>query len=301
MVLLFNLEFSLTTRNRSNTFLNLRKSKSSTKNLDSNLIQLRLSKLTTLFKENNHSNTQVVPWEPDSLVYSCLLCNSTFTLFTRKHHCRLCGKVHCNNCINEYPISDGTKKAVIKTCTTCFNLISFNNHDNAREKYIADVYGLSIKLKSNIITNIDSYHLRLCTLKQKKINIDDPDYIYCLNLRNEIINSINSLSKCTFSFDDGPKKQISIFYTNFNNSINGVCRSFYASLQLMPNRNLGLEISNNLDQEISVLEDQITFLRSSIDDAKMKRRFEDVDILKINLKELKDEFNRKIQERQAIE
>ena len=28
----------------------------------------------------------------------CLLCHQLFTLFNRKHHCRLCGILICANC-----------------------------------------------------------------------------------------------------------------------------------------------------------------------------------------------------------
>lgn len=34
-------------------------------------------------------------WQSDSLATSCPICTAPFSLTTRKHHCRLCGRVVC--------------------------------------------------------------------------------------------------------------------------------------------------------------------------------------------------------------
>ncbi|WP_458439374.1 FYVE zinc finger domain-containing protein, partial [Klebsiella pneumoniae] len=33
---------------------------------------------------------------PDQSCRVCYECDSQFTLFNRKHHCRLCGRIFCN-------------------------------------------------------------------------------------------------------------------------------------------------------------------------------------------------------------
>lgn len=38
------------------------------------------------------------PWQPDSEVDSCPICETTFTFWYRKHHCRSCGQVICADC-----------------------------------------------------------------------------------------------------------------------------------------------------------------------------------------------------------
>ena len=38
------------------------------------------------------------PWEYDIHQHACSACGSEFHLLNRKHHCRLCGKIFCNNC-----------------------------------------------------------------------------------------------------------------------------------------------------------------------------------------------------------
>ncbi|KAL9304222.1 hypothetical protein ACSQ67_021485 [Phaseolus vulgaris] len=37
-------------------------------------------------------------WMPDQSCRVCYECDSQFTLFNRKHHCRLCGRIFCNKC-----------------------------------------------------------------------------------------------------------------------------------------------------------------------------------------------------------
>ncbi|KAI5787644.1 FYVE zinc finger-domain-containing protein [Peziza echinospora] len=42
--------------------------------------------------------TYVPSWQPDNLVQNCPICENTFTLFYRRHHCRKCGRVVCAPC-----------------------------------------------------------------------------------------------------------------------------------------------------------------------------------------------------------
>lgn len=37
-------------------------------------------------------------WVEDSQVDHCFQCQDKFTFFTRRHHCRLCGQIFCNDC-----------------------------------------------------------------------------------------------------------------------------------------------------------------------------------------------------------
>ncbi|PSK35241.1 hypothetical protein C7M61_004699 [Candidozyma pseudohaemuli] len=40
-------------------------------------------------------------WQPDSAVTACVVCDTTFTIFNRRHHCRKCGRVVCNLCSSQ--------------------------------------------------------------------------------------------------------------------------------------------------------------------------------------------------------
>ncbi|KIX08060.1 uncharacterized protein Z518_02715 [Rhinocladiella mackenziei CBS 650.93] len=48
---------------------------------------------------SNGSRRYVVPrWQPDSEVSECPICKRPFTWMFRRHHCRKCGRVVCNDC-----------------------------------------------------------------------------------------------------------------------------------------------------------------------------------------------------------
>ena len=62
-------------------------------------------------------------WVPDSRATNCYNCKTIFGLLTRKHHCRICGRIFCYACSNNsaVPVSyldkwDGTK---VKMCDEC--------------------------------------------------------------------------------------------------------------------------------------------------------------------------------------
>ena len=43
--------------------------------------------------------TSVAQWQPDSEAQECPICHKEFRIWFRRHHCRLCGRVVCGNCI----------------------------------------------------------------------------------------------------------------------------------------------------------------------------------------------------------
>ena len=44
-------------------------------------------------------NTENI-WIDDNSVSKCHNCRDSFSLFNRRHHCRLCGKIYCYTCSN---------------------------------------------------------------------------------------------------------------------------------------------------------------------------------------------------------
>jgi len=70
-------------------------------------------------KKPNKGNGKL-RWMPDSEAIFCPLCSVTFTVFTRKHHCRKCGKVFCDQC-SDHKINvpeHGFRKPV-RVCSKC--------------------------------------------------------------------------------------------------------------------------------------------------------------------------------------
>lgn len=55
-----------------------------------------------------------VTWIPDERVTNCFECKTTFTFFRRKHHCRSCGRIFCNDCSSHRLVDR------LRVCSACF-------------------------------------------------------------------------------------------------------------------------------------------------------------------------------------
>ena len=64
------------------------------------------------------------PWVLDSSTDDCMLCHSPFSIFKRKHHCRVCGKIFCDSCSDfriELPTSlYGSQDGLQRVCFLCY-------------------------------------------------------------------------------------------------------------------------------------------------------------------------------------
>ncbi|KAK9389853.1 FYVE zinc finger-domain-containing protein [Lipomyces mesembrius] len=74
----------------------------------------------------------IPPWQADSDVSGCPICQQPFTFFYRRHHCRICGRVVCGQCSSSYiPYPPGTyvlspyqrysdpSGTLLRTCDDC--------------------------------------------------------------------------------------------------------------------------------------------------------------------------------------
>ena len=62
-------------------------------------------------------------WVPDHEAKECMICSRKFTLITRRHHCRRCGKVVCGICApkdNTRPIPEWKITEPVRHCKRCF-------------------------------------------------------------------------------------------------------------------------------------------------------------------------------------
>ncbi|PKA64022.1 1-phosphatidylinositol-3-phosphate 5-kinase FAB1B [Apostasia shenzhenica] len=66
-------------------------------------------------------------WMPDNSCRVCYDCDTQFTLFVRKHHCRLCGRVFCGKCTaNSIPVPSAdpmnghSEGDWVRVCNFCF-------------------------------------------------------------------------------------------------------------------------------------------------------------------------------------
>lgn len=76
-------------------------------------------------------------WIPDDEVKRCSRCSTEFSVITRKHHCRKCGKIFCGNCSGKEKIvrlpatksgnpepKEGTSP--VRVCDVCFAMQDFH-------------------------------------------------------------------------------------------------------------------------------------------------------------------------------
>lgn len=60
-------------------------------------------------------------WMPDNSCRMCYECDSRFTVFNCRHHCRSCGRVFCSKCMQ---VTDGSDESdQLKFCKFCFRAI----------------------------------------------------------------------------------------------------------------------------------------------------------------------------------
>ncbi|KAK1416942.1 hypothetical protein QVD17_26061 [Tagetes erecta] len=66
-------------------------------------------------------------WMPDQSCRVCYECDSQFTLFNRRHHCRLCGRVFCAKCTHNWIPTRPSNNTIIdeesekiRSCNYCF-------------------------------------------------------------------------------------------------------------------------------------------------------------------------------------
>ncbi|EGZ18286.1 hypothetical protein PHYSODRAFT_501202, partial [Phytophthora sojae] len=48
--------------------------------------------------DSSQTATTRSPWVNDEERFNCFICSKDFTVFRRKHHCRVCFEIICHNC-----------------------------------------------------------------------------------------------------------------------------------------------------------------------------------------------------------
>ncbi|KAF9127237.1 carboxypeptidase Y-deficient [Mortierella sp. 14UC] len=143
----------------------------------------------------------IVKWEDDSTVPACYICLSVFNRYgNRKHHCRLCGRVICDNCSMKTPLylsmssyPDGSESVgQTRACKEC-NHTAFKRREHAadqkRPNAVAKYYGSLMRLKARIDLALPRFQDMLATLGQKSdMNQAHPDYQLAARTRKELLD-----------------------------------------------------------------------------------------------------------------
>lgn len=67
-------------------------------------------------------------WVPDRDALSCMRCDTKFSVIKRRHHCRACGKVLCNNCCNMRAKLAYLDFQEDRVCSICYNLLTTDDY-----------------------------------------------------------------------------------------------------------------------------------------------------------------------------
>ena len=98
------------------------------------------------------SNFAPPPWVSDDQRPGCALCRRSFSLFARRHHCRLCGDVYCTAC-SDYtaivPFFHNNHRPV-RVCGVCHSHCILNTPDRR-------LYQLSATTQKHIQLAIEAF------------------------------------------------------------------------------------------------------------------------------------------------
>ncbi|KAF9963748.1 carboxypeptidase Y-deficient [Modicella reniformis] len=153
----------------------------------------------------------IVNWEDDSSVPSCYICGSLFNRYGNwKHHCRLCGRVICDNCSKKTPLYrnmstyPGGTDAVgdTRACKVCVHAV-FKRREHAAERQrpnaVSKYYGSLMRLKARIDVALPQFQEMIASMGQKDdMNQAHPDYKLAAKTRKELLDDFalfDSISK----------------------------------------------------------------------------------------------------------
>lgn len=76
-------------------------------------------------------------WDADG--NRCVLCDKKFSLLTRRHHCRRCGRLVCHDC-SKWRLPSLTKKTTVyeRACRLCFQEYKDNGEETNQKHKVAD-------------------------------------------------------------------------------------------------------------------------------------------------------------------
>jgi hypothetical protein len=109
-------------------------------------------------------------WIPDERCTTCNLCKCVFSIITRRHHCRSCGKIFCYNCCFQYQSLPSymphthrrfISASKVKVCNTCYTDIMYIKHS---KKYILIMSLLPLDIQTLVSCRV------IC--KRWKISVD---------------------------------------------------------------------------------------------------------------------------------
>ncbi|KAF9956643.1 carboxypeptidase Y-deficient [Mortierella alpina] len=264
-----------------------------------------LRSVTSKGQQLKAAEQAIVKWEDDSSVPACYICLSMFNRYgNRKHHCRLCGRVICDNCSKSTPL-----------------YLNMVNSDRKRPNAVLKYYGSLTRLKTRIDLALPRFQEMLTTLGQKSdMNQAHPDYQLAARTRKELLDD--------FALFDAISKKIAKLPAHSQHQKQLHTNLYWWATQYLQTNMFPLSVipkvfgkdtktqgpgslssspslsasSPRLDSaqeneaaieslaQLAVLEEQRRLVESYIEEASRKRKFDDVKSLTMSLEELESEI-----------
>lgn len=109
------------------------------------------------FEGGHLTNAEKHFWIDDKKCKNCYECDTAFTLFNRRHHCRKCGKVFCSKCAsNTIPSYNNSQNQVlqVRVCNYCYCLYLERPDTYGKFKPISKRMSLSHRLTASQSTEV---------------------------------------------------------------------------------------------------------------------------------------------------
>ncbi|KAK3811842.1 MAG: hypothetical protein J3Q66DRAFT_348624 [Benniella sp.] len=268
------------------------------------------------------SEQSIVNWQDDSNVPACSICLSTFNRYGNwKHHCRLCGRVICENCSKSTPLYlnmstyPGGTNAVghTRACKECVHAV-FKRREHAadrkRPNAVLKYYESLMRLKERIDIALPQFQEMLAALGQESdMNQSHPDYKLAAKTRKELLDDFalfDSINKKIAKLPANTPHQ-KLLYSNLCWWATQYLQTNMFPLSAIPkifgsgdkdskrqdSPSPGLSQDNDSAETqalLAVMEEQRSLVETYIEEATRKRKFDDVKSLKMSLQELDNEI-----------
>ncbi|GAM24602.1 hypothetical protein SAMD00019534_077770 [Acytostelium subglobosum LB1] len=114
--------------------------------------------------DGSSDNRNKPMWLKDQIVKACMHCSSSFTVTRRRHHCRKCGKIFCNDCCPVTDLSQYLPGKKARICKKCFEEISVQLTEMMNIDGDIAVSSGSPAISSNLPTSLNSSFNSQCSM-----------------------------------------------------------------------------------------------------------------------------------------
>jgi len=129
-------------------------------------------------------------WVLDNSVSKCSICETTFSFLVRRHHCRSCGKIFCDQCTStKRPLKNLGYNTPVRLCDICAKDIKICTEDQVKYEQTTISHSALIKEWVFLVTTVD-----LSKELERKILNGIPNTLRCL-VWAELCNATSLIAK----------------------------------------------------------------------------------------------------------